>query len=131
MSQENVEVVRAVYETWNAGDMNAYRELCDLDAVVRPPEGWLEPGPFFGREVAVRWFEQLRETWDSDSVELVGDFIDAGDRVVVRHIWRGVGHGPDMNLEFTTVITVRKGRMIFGEFFWDHAEALEVVGLSE
>ena len=31
----------------------------------------------------------------------------------------------------TGVFTVRKGRIFFMEFFWDHAEALEAVGLSE
>jgi ketosteroid isomerase-like protein len=130
MSQENVEIVQALFEVWNAGDMDAVRELCDPDVILRTAEGWPEPGPFVGREAVMRQLQESRETWDADTAEPLS-FIDAGDRVVVRHIWRGVGHGPDMNLEFTTVITVRKGRMIFGEFFWDHAEALEAVGLSE
>ena len=34
-------------------------------------------------------------------------------------------------MEMTGVGTVRKGRIVFVEFFWDHAEALEAVGLSE
>jgi ketosteroid isomerase-like protein len=44
MSQENVEVVRAVFGAWNAGDMDALRELYHPDAVLRMPEGWPEPG---------------------------------------------------------------------------------------
>jgi ketosteroid isomerase-like protein len=31
----------------------------------------------------------------------------------------------------TGVYTVRKGRMVAMEHFWDHAEALETLGLSE
>ena len=27
MSQENIKVVRATFDTWNAGDMDAFREL--------------------------------------------------------------------------------------------------------
>ena len=38
MSQENVEIVRASYEAWNAADMDAYRELYHPGAVVRPPD---------------------------------------------------------------------------------------------
>ena len=79
----------------------------------------------------MRQMEQLRETWDADSFELISDFIDVGDRVAVRFIWQGAGHGPESNMEVTGVYTVRKGRVVAIEFFWDHAEALETLGLSE
>jgi ketosteroid isomerase-like protein len=131
MSQENVEIVRAVFEAWNEGDMNGFRELHDPDITARSPEGWPEPGPFVGREAVIRQFEQLRETWDIDTIEVISDFIGAGDRVAVRSIWRGAGHGPEANLEMSSVTTVRNGRVFALEFFWDHAEALEAVGLSE
>ena len=131
MSQENVDVVRAAYEAWNAGDMDAWADFLAPDVISRPPEGWPEPGPFVGREAFVRWCEQLRETWDADALEPIGDFIDIGDRVAVRQMWRGAGSGPEANLEMTWVGTVRKGKIVFVEFFWDHAEALEAVGLSE
>jgi ketosteroid isomerase-like protein len=64
-------------------------------------------------------------------LEPIADFIDAADRVVAKFIWRGAGHGPEANFEATGVFTVRKGRIVYQEFFWDHAEALEAVGLSE
>ena len=69
MSQENVEIVRAANEAWNAGDMDALRELYDPGAIVRTPDGWPEPGPYSGREAVMRWFEQLRETWDAAGVK--------------------------------------------------------------
>jgi ketosteroid isomerase-like protein len=50
MSRENVEVVRALFEVWNAADMDAFRELYDPDVSVRTVEGWPEPGPYVGRE---------------------------------------------------------------------------------
>jgi ketosteroid isomerase-like protein len=131
MSQENVEVVQATFKAWNRGDMDALREWYDPDAIVRSPEGWPEPGPFVGREAAMRQWEELRETWDADTFELISDFVDVGDRVAVRFSWRAVGHGPKANLELTQVTTVRKGTIVYMEFFWDHAEALQAVGLSE
>jgi hypothetical protein len=42
-----------------------------------------------------------------------------------------LGSGPDLKIEVTSVATVRKGKTILVEFFWDHSEALEAVGLSE
>jgi ketosteroid isomerase-like protein len=35
MSRENVEVVRAFFEAWNAGDMDAVREMHDPDVILR------------------------------------------------------------------------------------------------
>ena len=131
MSQENVEIVRAGFEAWNTGDVGAVRELFDPDAIMRTVEGWPEPGPFVGRDAVMRQLEQQRETWDADAFEPITDFIGAADRVVVRFTWRGVGHGPDLDMEITGVYTVRKGKIFAIEHFWDHAEALEAVGLSE
>ena len=131
MSQENVETVRASYDAWNVRDMTAFRELFDPDAIiVRALEGWPEPGPFVGREAIIRGFEELRDTWVSDTLHGLR-FIDAGDRVVVRQVWRGTGHGPDLNMEQTVVYTLRDGKIFLLEFFWDHAKALETLGLSE
>jgi ketosteroid isomerase-like protein len=131
MAQENVEPVRATFEAWNAGDVDALREPLDPDCVMRMPEGWPEAGPFAGREAIMRQWEQQRETWDADSLELISDFIEAADRIAVRFIWRGAGRGPESNLEVTGVYTVRMGKIVTIEFFWDHAEALEAAGLSE
>jgi hypothetical protein len=87
-----------------------------------------------GRSWAVRQScakANSRETWDAVTVEPIGDFIGVGDRVAVRHIWHGVGHGPESHLEFTAVYTIRKGKISMIEYFWDHAEVLEALGLSE
>jgi ketosteroid isomerase-like protein len=131
MSQENVEIDQATFKAWNAGDMDALHDLFGPDIIMRTPEGWPEPGPFVGREALMRQFGQLRETWDADALEPISDFIEAADHVVVRQIWRGAGYGPESNMEMTNVITVRKGRIVYQEFFWDHAEALETLGLAE
>jgi ketosteroid isomerase-like protein len=131
MSQENVEIVRAVFDAWNMGDMDAVREIHDPTVILRTTEDWPEPGPHVGRDAVMRFVEQLRDTWNADAFEVISDFIDAADHVVVRFIWHGAGHGPESNMELTDVCTVRKGRIRGHEFFWNHAEALEALGLSE
>jgi ketosteroid isomerase-like protein len=131
MSQENIETVRAGLTAWNAGDMDAVRDFYDPTVVVRAAEGWPEPGPAVGLEEVMRQWEQMRDAFDFDTLEPISDFIDVGDRVAVRQSWRGVGHGPVSTLELTSVYTVRSGKVVYQEFFWDHAEALEAVGLSK
>jgi SnoaL-like protein len=92
MSHENVEIVRAFFNAWNARDMDTVRELYDPDVMWRAAEGWPEPGPYIGREAVMRFIGQLKETWDADALEPIS-FIDGADRIVVRFIWRGVGYG--------------------------------------
>jgi ketosteroid isomerase-like protein len=132
MSQENVEVVQAFFDAWNTGDMEAVRELYDPEVIARTAEGWPEPGPYVGRDVVMRWFEQLRQTWGgTDTVVPVDDFVHAADHVAVKYLWRGAGSGPDLEMRGTIVFTVRNKRIFGHEFFWDHAEALKAVGLAE
>ena len=126
-----MEIVRRGFEAWNAGDMDALRELIRPGHRLEARGGLAGAGAVRGREAVMRQLEQLRETWDTDSFELISDFIDVGDRVAVRFIWHGAGRGPESNIEGTGVYTVRKGRIFAIEFFWDHAEALETLGLSE
>jgi ketosteroid isomerase-like protein len=131
MSPENVELVRAAHRAWNAGDMDAAGELYDPDVIMRMAEGWPEPGPFVGRDAVIGQLRRMRETLEGGVVEPISDYIDIADRVVVRLVWRGAGRGPQVNMEGTTVNTVRNGKVREVEWFWDHAEALEAVGLAD
>ena len=132
MSQENVEVVRAANNAWNAGDLDATRELYDPDVIMRMAEGWPEPGPFrVGRDAVIGQLGRMRDTLEGGVVKPISDYIDIADHVIVRLVWRGAGRGPQVNMEGTTINTVRRGRLREVEWFWDHAEALEAVGLPE
>jgi ketosteroid isomerase-like protein len=131
VSQENVEVVRRTLAALNAEDMEAVSETLDPDvAIGRELEGWPETGPVVGRDAVMRLFAQLREPWDTATLEPVS-IIDAGDRVVARQIAHGVGRGPAFHAEFTTVSTLRNGRTVLIDYYWDHADALKAVGLEE
>jgi ketosteroid isomerase-like protein len=130
MSQENVEITRATFEAWNAGDMDSLRESYDPHVVVRWAEGWPEGSePIMGREAVMRQWEQQRGSFDADTLELI-EIVDLSDRLVVRHNWHAVGSGPDLNIESTYVATIRNGKTILVEYFWDHADALKAVGLE-
>ena len=130
MSQENVDVVRRATEAWNAGDMDAWSDHIAPDVVWRVMPDWPEQGPFIGRDTVLRQVRQLRDSWDSDAIVPVGDLIDAGDQIVLRLIWRGVGRGPESNMEMTCIYTLREGTIVAFDYFWNHAEALKTVGLE-
>jgi ketosteroid isomerase-like protein len=131
MSEENVEVVRTFLKAWNAGDMEGVREMYDPDAVMEVAPDWPEPGPFVGRDAVMQQLDQARAAFDSDSVEFLSDLVAVGDRVIVRIGWHGFGFGPQSDMEWTNVFTIRDGQFINVKYFWDHAEALEAAGLPE
>jgi ketosteroid isomerase-like protein len=130
MSQENVEIMRASNEAWVAADSARLREMYDPGVVMRTEQDWPEAGPHFGREAVLRFLEELRGTWESGELEEIS-LIDAGDRIVCRQRWHGVGRGPDAYLEVTAVTTFRNSKIVMIEYFWDHKRALEAVGLPE
>jgi ketosteroid isomerase-like protein len=132
MPQENVEkVVRAATKAWNAGDLNALRDVYDPNIVVRVVREWPEPGPFIGIEAVLRQWERQREAYDAQTLEETSEIVVVGNRATSRLRWRGSGQGPGLDMEITALAAVRDGRMVTLDFFWDHTEALEALGLSE
>jgi ketosteroid isomerase-like protein len=131
VSETNVEVVQASLDAWNAGDMDAYSALHDPNVIWARFEGWPEAETIVGLEACRSQWERMRAAFDANSAEPIGDPVAAGDRVVLRFLWRGTGAGPEMNMELTSVLTLRKGKIFIIENFWDHAEALEAIGLTE
>jgi ketosteroid isomerase-like protein len=64
---------------------------------------------------------------------VVEDMIDGGNAVVVRqrvHL-SGVHSGIEGDQRSTSIVTLRGGKAVMWEFFWDHQEALEAAGLRE
>ena len=131
MAEENVEIVRAWVDAWNSGDMAAVRESYDPDVIMRVAPDWPEPGPFVGRDAVMQQLSEARGAFDRDWTEIVGDPLAAGDRVIVRLNWHGIGQGPQSDMEWALIISIRNGRVFGVEYFWNYADALEAAGLSE
>jgi ketosteroid isomerase-like protein len=131
MPQESVEIVRENFDSWNEGRIDDFRDLFDPDvAITRFIDEWPEPGPVVGRDAVMAFYEGLRP-WDDTTAEPIGEFLESGDRVAVRIRWRASAQGQEVSMDVTAVYTLRSSRISAVEFFRDHAEALEAVGLSE
>ena len=132
MSQENVEIVRRVYERWNNGDLAGWKEMHAPDVVVVPPEGWPEGDTSTNRDA---WFDQamrLRDSWDAQRLE-VDEIRDLGDRLLsfLRWVTRGKDSGIELETPMASVTTVEGGKIVEQSYFLDQQSALKAVGLSE
>ena len=140
MSQENVEIVRRLYEvgtrrqTLGGRDWEGMLELVDPDVELRGTVGGLEEG-YVSRGVdpiRQRFEAEESDVWDEHRIEPV-KFIDAGERVVVIHheYQRGKGSGVEIEIDTATVFDIHGGRVVRMQPYMNPAEALEAVGLSE
>jgi ketosteroid isomerase-like protein len=130
MSQENVEVVRSCWAAFNRGDLEGALEAADPDVVTHrhEPEDATWHGPDGVLNALADW------TAGFDHFELkVGDFIDAGDRVLALAHQTATGKlsGAPVEADFWFVFTVIEGRITEFDIFARKAEALEAAGLSE
>lgn len=137
MSQENVEIVRRVYEAIARGDTAAVLAAYD------PEVEWEFSGsPFrdlFKRVVyrghdGLRSFirERYEEAWESIEDHL-DELIDAREHVVsvVTTQGRGLASGAEVELTHAGVWTIREGKIVRVAWVGTRDEALEAAGLRE
>jgi ketosteroid isomerase-like protein len=132
MSQENVEIVRAMVAAAETGDWDTALEGFDPEVELdqrRMPDGGIYKTPGGVRKFYERWLG----SWDQLRVESKGVIAAPDGRVIslLRISGRGRGSGIDVAMEAADVFTLRDGKVIRMVGFPDRAEALEAVGLSE
>ena len=136
MSEENVEIVRRIYEAVEHGEADTVLALYD------PKIEWVfARSPFrrmFKHDVyrgydGLRDFvrERYEDAWEEIEDDLI-ELIDAGDQVisVVSTHGRGRASGAEVEAVHAGLWTVRAGRVIRIEWM-TRKEALEAVGLSD
>jgi ketosteroid isomerase-like protein len=132
MSQENVEIVRRAYEAFTRGGVEA------VEAFLHPEVVWEDryelPGAsvYRGHDGFREAVDRFYEAWKELSVS-AEQVIDAGDKVVVGHRWRGHGKegGTPIDTLVWNVLTIEGGLIIRRQAFGERAKALEAAGLSE
>src|SRR5215207_6803565 len=125
MSQENVEVVRRIFDSWAKGNFRAGPDDFDPDMVfiVRPPLA--EPAVLLGPERVRDYMREFLRQWASYVIE-AKDLKVIGDTVLASTVWRATGRGSGVPMEvaFSMLFTFR-GRKIVRFESMDEGEALE------
>ena len=132
MSQENVEIVRQVYEAFNRGDWGAvYRDFHPDAEMTTPPRG-LDAGIFRGREEGQAYWEDFLRPYEAVTTE-PEEFLESGDQLLVFIKTRARPTGSSAEVEFGTghLWTIRDGTVASLRIYPEREKALKAAGLSE
>jgi ketosteroid isomerase-like protein len=131
MSQENVDVVRGVWEADRRRDWDAVYEAYDGDIVWEDHAGlwgdWgVARGPDGIREAWRRWHEAFDEVRFD-----FGEVAHGGDAVVVTYVMhaRGRGSGVEVRQAVTLVWRLARGKIVEISAYLTRSEALAAAGL--
>ena len=124
MSEENLEVVRAIYDAWANGQLGRRYMSKDVE-YVNPPQA-LE----LGTRTGAASFNNVFEVYEQIAID-IDELIDAGNKVVMVGRMRGRARATGIELDrpHSQVWTLEGGRATRMEWFHDAAEAREAAGL--
>jgi ketosteroid isomerase-like protein len=130
MSQENVEIVRAAYDAYNRGDVEAALKDAapdfelDWSRAAGPQRG------IYKLDQVRPFFNDFLETFTSTRLE-ADNFIEADEHVVVPQTGYLQGRGGiEVTARVTLVWTIRDGSIARVCLYQGLPEALEAAGLS-
>jgi ketosteroid isomerase-like protein len=133
MSQENVEIVRASWEAWSRGDMDALFEFYDPAVEWDMTHSYVpDMGVFHGHDGVREFFREWRSFFAEYHAE-PEQFIDADESVIVRVRQGGRGRASTVPVEmpaYWQVYTLRGGRAVKVEIYRDEGDARIAAGLS-
>jgi|NGEPerStandDraft_6_1074524.scaffolds.fasta_scaffold96931_3 ketosteroid isomerase-like protein len=136
MSQENVEIIRRMYEAWLAQDERAIFETFDADIELNPdPEAaWVGIGQVYRGHAGMRsYMASVYEAFEGYRPE-VEELIDVGDQVLTLAIEHGKGRGSGADVQANRTAhlwTLRDGRAVRLDLYLNRDKALKAVGLEE
>ena len=134
MAKENVEVVRQAVETFNelGFDGISVSDLIADDIEFHEPPEQPAPRVARGREEVRKLASEFDAAWvehrsEPEEIRAVG-----ADRVLLVTVERFKGRdGIELDAAFAAIFTLRSGKIVRWEAFWDKQKALEAAGLSE
>jgi ketosteroid isomerase-like protein len=131
MADNNLEIVRGMYEAFATGDVPAVLQAMSDDIVWNEAEGfpYADRNPYLGPQAVVEGvFMRLGTEWEGWTLD-IEDFVAGGDSVVAMGRYRAKyrANGRDLNAQFAHVWTLREGHAVSFQQYTDTAQAQAVV----
>lgn len=132
MSQENVSVVRGMYEAFARGDVAHVVSALDPRVEWREAENFIyaDGNPYVGPDAVVSGvFMRMAAEWEQFTVT-PDELSDAGETVVARGHYSATykKNGERVRAQFAHFFTFRDGRVVEFQQYTDTAQFREAVG---
>ena len=134
MSQANVELIRAIYDAFAAGDVPGVLERMDPAIEWHEAENfpYADGSPYIGPEaVAQGVFMRCATEWDGFGVQ-VDEIVDAGDMVLAmgRYLGTYKATGKPQTTQMAHVWRVADGRAVWFQQYADTLAVARVTGAA-
>lgn len=129
--------VRLAAEAYNRRDLDAVVVTYHPELEYRPARSWVEAGFFepcyHGRDGYREYVAITAEVFGGEVYFMPVELVDLGERIVMlaKVPMRAQASGVPLTEKFAYVSTMKDGMVIRLQEYYDHAEALAAVGLSE
>jgi ketosteroid isomerase-like protein len=131
MSQENVQIVRGVYEAFGKGDVPTVLGHMDQSIEWNEAENFIyaDRNPYVGPQAVLEGvFMRIGADWDGFTVT-PEEWLDAGERIAVLGTYSGMHKvtGREVRAQFAHIWSVRKGKVVRFQQYTDTKQFADTV----
>jgi ketosteroid isomerase-like protein len=128
MRDSEVQAVRDSYGALNSGDIEATLAVTAPDVEWHESSALPDAGVYRGRDALRAFLEDFLESWERFH-QVVEEVVVEGDRVALMiHLTaRGRGSGAEVDARYAHVWTLRDGRAVRVDAYYDRDAALRAI----
>ncbi len=131
MSQENISVIRGMYESFSTGDVSAVLRRMHRQIEWKEAENFIyaDRNPYVGPQAVLEGvFMRLASEW-ADFMVIPEEWLDAGNHVVVLGTYSGrhKESGKEVRAQFAHIWGVTHGRVVRFQQYTDTKQFAEAI----
>lgn len=132
MAQQNIDIVRGIYESFASGDVPAVLEAFSPDIVWNEADDfpYADGNPYIGPQAVLEGvFARCVQEWDDFRVE-VNEVHDAGDTIIAIGHYRGrfKATGKEQNTQLVHVYYMKDGKVARFQQYANTLHTARVIG---
>jgi ketosteroid isomerase-like protein len=133
MSERNVEVLRDLFEAYNARDIERFIACCDPGVELETAFAAVGGEVYHGHDGLRTWHRDVEDVWGGAVHAEVEAYFDLGERALVFYVLHGRGKHSGVEVAMSVALAARwrDGLIVYMKSYAHRQDALSNLGLSE